>query len=448
MRLPAKSLITVLVLIATSLIALPAAQSAEYYTAETKYWVDCATGFRNIDCIETVEFSDPVSEKRDANGFLDYSSIVWKKANVSTNPKFIYKSVPPESAWTQQEFGIPCIGTRPDYRDGYHNDACYTASGLNPDGSDIIFHLMFGGSGEGFNIYQWVDQGIVRNWNREDGWSAKTVPDGSTWRVTIKSNSVGQNAGVITSNMKNPNITVAKGSDGILRTVILGSVYPNQFNCKIPGQNYNPNSERDNCKHPESYAETASQGFTISISPYIYQFEKLKGFTPGGIFVSGSTGALGQVQYDQDQGIITVPMSGPHFLMDQKTLNKGWMETAVKGEVIRKAFSLDPAQAGNIVKVEISEGDGKEEIATYTSRYLKALDVFEIRAYNFGFSNPVLKVRLKPTTAQTSVSAAKPATSMGGPQGKRMSTIMCVKGKDSRRITAFNPKCPKSWRKK
>jgi hypothetical protein len=299
---------------------------------------------------------------------------------------------------------------------------------------------MFGGGGEGFNIYQWVDQGIVRNWDREDGWSAKTVPDGSTWRVTIKSNSVGQNAGVITSNMKNPNITVTKGSDGIFRTVILGSVYPNQFNCKIPGQNYNPQSERDNCKHPQSYAETASQGFTISISPYIYQYDKLKGFAPGGIFVSGSTGSLGQVQYDQDQGIITVPMSGPHFLMDQKTLNKGWMETAVKGEVIRKAFNLDPAQAGNIVKVEISEGDGKSEIATYTSRYLKSLDVFEIRAYNFGFSNPTLKVKLKPITQQTQPSAA--------PQGKKMSTIMCVKGKDSRRITATNPKCPKGWRKR
>lgn len=124
------------------------------------------------------------------------------------------------------------------------------------------------------------------------------------------------------------------------------------------------------------------------------------------------------------------------------------METAVKGEVIRKAFNLDPAQAGNIVKVEISEGDGKAEIATYTSRYLTSLDVFEIRAYNFGFSSPTLRVKLKPMTTQQPAGSQNSGSSMAAPKGKKMSTIMCVKGKDSRRITAFNPKCPKGWRKK
>ena len=279
---------------------------------------------------------------------------------------------------------------------------------------------MFGGSGEAFNIYQWVDKGIVRNWDREDGWTANTVPEGSTWRITVKSNSLGANAGVITSNMKNPNVTVTKGSDGISRTIILGSVYPNQYNCKVPGQAFDPRSSENSCNHPESYAETASQGFSITVMPYIYQFEKLKGYANGGIFVSGSTGSLGQVQYDQDQGIITVPMSGPHFLFDRKTLNKGWMETAVKGEVIRKAFNLDPAQAGNIVKVEISEGNGKEEIATYTSRYLKSLDVFEIRAYNFGFSSPTLKVKLKPISTQPTGSSPNSNAASAAPKGKKL----------------------------
>lgn len=448
MRVTLKALVTLLSLIGTFLIGIPSAQAVDYYPSETKYWVDCSTGFRNNDCIESVEFSDPASEKRDANGFLDYASIVWKKATVSVNPKFTYKSLAPESAWKQDEFGIPCIGVRPNYGEGYHHDSCYTASGLNPDGSDIIFRLMTSGSGESFNIYQWVDKGVVRSWDREDGWTANTVPDGSTWRITVKSNGLGQNAGVLTSNMKNPNISVSKGSDGVSRTVILGSVYPNQYSCKIPGQAFDPRSSENNCNHPESYAETASQGFSITVMPYIYQFEKLKGFIPGGIFVSGSTGSLGQVQYDQNQGIITVPMFGPHFLFDRKTLNKGWMETAVKGEVIRKAFNLDPAQAGNIVKVEISEGNGKEEIATYTSRYLTSLDVFEIRAYNFGFSSPTLRVKLKPMSTQQPAGSQNSGSSMAAPKGKKMSTIMCVKGKDSRRITAFNPKCPKGWRKK
>jgi hypothetical protein len=100
------------------------------------------------------------------------------------------------------------------------------------------------------------------------------------------------------------------------------------------------------------------------------------------------------------------------------------------------------------VKVEISEGDGKAEIATYTSRYVKALDVFEIRAYNFGFSSPTLKVKLKPITTQPANNSQNFGSSAAAPKGKKMSTIMCVKGKDSRRITGVNPKCPKGWRKK
>ena len=417
---------------------LPSAKAANYFAADTKYWVDCSSGFRTTDCLESVEFSDPVSEIRDANGFLDYSSIVWKKTEVITNPKFVYKQVP--EAFTGPLPNIPNLCERAHVINDFLHDVCYVAKGLDPDGKDIIFRLQVNGNGEAFGVHQWVEQGILPNWIREDGWVAKTVPNGSTWRLTFKSEGLAKDAGVITSNMKNPNITISKGSDGTPRISILGSVFPNQHACVIPGQPFDPKDEINACQHPESYAQTASEGLNISITPYNYQFEKLKGFTPGGIFVSGTSNSLGQVQYDQELGIITVPMRGPHFLFDRKTLNKGWMETAIKGEVIRKAFNLDPAQAGNIVKVEISEGEGKAEIATYTSRYLSSLDVFEIKAYNFGFSSPTLKVKLKTLTTQSSTKTA--------PQGKKMSTIMCVKGKDSRRITAINPKCPKGWRKR
>ena len=438
--------LSVVALVTSLLTPLSSAHAADYYPAETKFWVDCSSGFRTTDCIESVEFSDPASEKRDANGFLDYASIVWKKATTTPNSRFKYKQYPEQGQ--PQRDQVPDICSRAPANAEFLHDVCYTAKGLNPDGSDIIFRLMVDGNGGAFGVYQWVEQGISRNWDRGDGWVAQTVPDGSTWRITVKSDSLAKDTGVVTSNMKNPNINVTKGSDGISRTTILGSVYPNQYGCVVPGKAFDPRADIIDCQHPESYAQTASQGFSISITPYNFQFEKLKGYAPGGIFVSGSTNSLGQVQYDQEQGIITVPMKGPHYLFDRKTLNKGWMEVAVKGEVIRKAFSLDPAQAGNIVRVEISESENKTDIATYTSRYEKTLDVFEIRAYNFGFSSPTLKVKLKPITTQTANPSKSGNPSAAAPQGKKMSTIMCVKGKDSRRITAFNPKCPKGWRKK
>jgi hypothetical protein len=172
---------------------------------------------------------------------------------------------------------------------------------------------------------------------------------------------------------------------------------------------------------------------------YVFQFEKLKGFPAGGIFVSGPTGSLGQVQYDQNEGAIVVPMSGPHFLFDRKTLNKGWMEVSIKGEVIRRAFNLEPERAGQVARVEISYEAGKSDVATYSSRYLSGLDVFEIRAYNFGFSSPTLTLKMPPAKKTSSASASNTS------KGTSRASITCVKGKVQKVVTGKSPKCPKGY---
>ena len=419
----------------------PASSSEEFYPAETPYWVDCSTGFRNTDCVESVEFSDPAAEKRDSNGQLDYSSIVWKKTLPSVNPKFVYKKTNYELGEFSNDPTKVCESVPPNLngsRGVYLHDACYTASGLLPDGKDLIFRLMISGSGPFFEIYQWVDQGEKRTWNREDGWSAQTVPDGSTWRIALKSNAIAKNAGAITANMKNPLITFGKSSDGTALTYIQGTVFPNQWQCLIPGQPRDmKQDQREVCKHPESYAQTASTGFSIQLMPYVFQFEKLKGYPAGGIFVSGPTGSLGQVQYNQDEGAIVVPMSGPHFLFDRKTLNKGWMEVSIKGDVIRRAFNLEPNVAGQVARVEISYEAGKSDVATYNSRYLKELDVFEIRAYNFGFSSPTLTVKMPP--------AKKSSANATSNKGSNRASITCTKGKVQKVVTGKAPKCPKGY---
>jgi len=423
------------------IVVTPQSSSQEFYPSETPYWVDCSLGFRSTDCVESVEFSDPTTEKRDANGQLDYSSIAWKKTVPSVNPKFGYK----KTDYNLSEFrGDPtksCDAVPPNpngSRGVYLHDACYTASGLLPDGKDLVFRLMISGSGSSFEIYQWVDQGEKRTWNREDGWSAQTVPDGSTWRITLKSNAIAANAGTITANMKNPLVTFGKSSDGVSLTYIQGTVYPNQYGCQVPGRAFDPSADpRVTCAIQDTYAETASTGFSIYLSPYIYQFEKLKGYPAGGIFVTGPTGSLGQVQYDQDQGQITVPMYGPHYLFDRKTLNKGWMEVSIKGEVIRRAFNLEPSQAGQVAKVEISYAQGQSDVATYNSRYLKELDVFEIRAYNFGFSSPTLSIKMPP--------AKKASGNTSASKSNSRASITCTKGKVQKVVTGKAPKCPKGY---
>jgi len=438
-----RKVLTLVICLTLPVIFAPAAAPQEYFQSETRFWVDCSLGSRTTDCVQSVEFSDPTKEKRDANGQLDYSSIVWIKTTPKLNSKFVYKKTAYPTSDFEYLIGKPCesIGNNADFL----HDACYTASGLLPDGKDLLFRLQIGSSGPFFNIYQWVDQGVQRSWDRGD-WVAQTVPDGSTWRITLKSKSLAQNAGAITSNMKNPYIAFGRSTDGDLLTYIQGTVYPNQWQCLSPDKPNATDAERGElCVHPESYAQTASTGFSIDVMPYVFQFEKLSGYTPGGIFVSGPTGSLGQVQYDKEQGVITVPMSGPHFLFDRKTLNKGWMEVSIKGDIIRQAFNLEPKNAGQLAKVEISYVEGKADVASYATRYIPELDTFEIRAYNFGFSAPTLRVKMPPAKTTQSTQSTQ-STSKKAPS--KTTSITCVKGKNIKTIKGNPPKCPSGYVKR
>lgn len=446
MTIMVRRVLTLVICLTLPVIFAPAAAPQEYFQSETRFWVDCSLGSRTTDCVQSVEFSDPAKEKRDANGQLDYQSIVWIKTTPKLNSKFVYK----KTAYSASEFEnlgdktCESIGNSADFL----HDACYTASGLLSDGKDLLFRLQIGSSGPFFGIYQWVDQGVQRSWDRGD-WFAQTVPDGSTWRITLKSKSLAQNAGAITSNMKNPYIAFGRSTDGDLLTYIQGTVYPNQWQCLSPDKpNATPAERGELCKHPESYAETASTGFSIDVMPYVFQFEKLSGYTPGGIFVSGPTGSLGQVQYDKEQGVITVPMSGPHFLFDRKTLNKGWMEVSIKGDIIRKAFNLEPKNAGQLAKVEISYVEGKADIASYATRYIPELDTFEIRAYNFGFSAPTLRVKMGLPKPTQSTQSTQPSQSTSKKAPSKITSITCVKGKTIKTIKGNSPKCPSGYVKR
>ena len=420
-----------------SFISLPTqAQAADWLGAETKYWVDCAAGFRNIDCIDSIEFSLPGSEKRDPNtGVLDYSSITWIKAKYTKNGKYKYK----ESYSGQERSEDPCN----QYGNGdYFADGCYTATGLKSGGGDVLFRMMIHTGSESMQAMQWVDAGEDNPAIREDGWKAITVPVGSTWRLTLKSNSLARELGWLQSNVKNPLITISQGSDGVSRVAVSGTVYPAFGNCTVAGMKKPPTTPDEKwCAQPDTYAETMSQGFNINFMPYQYTTAAMKGTAAGGVIVS-TNGQQSELRYDKEQGILWVPTFAPHFEFDKKTVNKGWMEASIKGDVVRKAFNLDPETAGNFAKVEIVTQDGVEDVATFNLHYDKAIDTLLIRAYNFHYSAPTLKIVLKKPN-QTSIVTSVPPKSTN-----RNSTITCIKGKVTKKVSGVNPKCPSGYTKK
>lgn len=405
------------------------AHATGWLGSTTKNWIDCATGSRPTECIDSIEFSDRNAEVRDAStGALDYTSVKWIKTTFEKNKKFEYGKL-----WdnlVRSDDGCDSYGNG-----DYFPDGCYTAKGIKSDGGDITFHMQLEEWGDSLNLIQWVNKGEDNPAVREDGWKAITVPVGSTWRVTLKSNQLAQKLGWTQSNTKNPRINIYKGSDGISRIELTGTVYPSFGGCNVTGEKKPvTTTDQEWCAKPDTYAETMSTGLSIHMMPYAYTTAAMAGSAAGGVVIS-SNGQMSEVRFDQAQGVLTVPMFGPHFEFDKKTINKGWMETSIKGDVVRKAFHLDPATAGNFAKVEVADNNGVADVATYNLRYLKDIDTIEIRAYNFHYSAPTVKITL-----------GKPASVL--PSKPKATTIKCAKGTVVKSVTGINPKCPSGYKKK
>jgi len=128
-------------------------------------------------------------------------------------------------------------------------------------------------------------------------------------------------------------------------------------------------------------------------------------------------------------GILTYKIGGLHY--DSKGgLTSGNYDLVMRSDVARclYKFTKAPIQAS----ISISYETGDRQIAT---KVVSERDGWlYLGAYNFSFSSPTIKVKL----TQTSVPVAKP----------KSITILCTKGKLTKKVTAVNPKCPTGYKKK
>jgi len=104
---------------------------------------------------------------------------------------------------------------------------------------------------------------------------------------------------------------------------------------------------------------------------------------------------------------------------------------------------FDPAIAAGYAKVEVSYQDGTTKIATVSAKYDSKNDWINLRAYGFTYSSPSLAVSFK--GPEQAVKQPVQATKTVAP---KKSTITCVKGKTSKKVTGAPPKCPTGFKKK
>lgn len=120
-------------------------------------------------------------------------------------------------------------------------------------------------------------------------------------------------------------------------------------------------------------------------------------------------------------------------------LNKGQFHLVLKESVAECLWRLDPNNLAS-AEVQVVYGDGTPIVGTSTFKTENGWVYISID--NFTFSSPTFAVTMKNSSSQNQ--AAKSATQAK----KKKSTITCIKGKVSKKITSIDPKCPVGYKKK
>ena len=137
--------------------------------------------------------------------------------------------------------------------------------------------------------------------------------------------------------------------------------------------------------------------------------------------------------FDSAEGALNYKVAAPHLAADGSEFS-GTYDLIMSSSVARCIYNFTSAPISASVSITTSDG-GVQKVATTVLNERNGW--LHLGAYGFGFSSPTLKVKL----TQAAVTApVKPV--------QKKTTITCVKGKTSKKVTAVAPKCPSGFKKK
>ncbi len=167
-----------------------------------------------------------------------------------------------------------------------------------------------------------------------------------------------------------------------------------------------------------------------------------KGFT-GVIGTNAVVYSDGPPKFDKAEQSLNYTVGASHF--DSKgELFKGYYQLNLRSDVARclYGFGSAPIQA----KIEVSSSDGTPSVATTVIS--ESDGWLKMTASGFTFSTPKIKVKLSQEVTAPSPMPSESAAPSTAPIAAKKTSITCVKGKISKKVTAIAPTCPKGYKKK
>jgi hypothetical protein len=254
-----------------------------------------------------------------------------------------------------------------------------------------------------------------------------SLPEGYYFEFKLKSSGFSKKIKWVLSNVRDPEVSVA----GDIITV--KGLPENSPSAQLGDQV---------CEQNLLKAKTTKRN--IAVNMIYYDAGNKTGETRPDDVILGTNGwwCLSDFRFDRVNQQIVVKVGNAHFDEFGNEI-QGWMELKIKGNRARDWWGIDPAIAAGYAKVEVSYQDGTTKIATVSAKYDSKNDWINLRAYGFTYSSPSLAVSFKgPEQAvKQPVQATKTVAA-------RKTSITCVKGKTTKKVTAVSPKCPAGFKKK
>jgi hypothetical protein len=259
--------------------------------------------------------------------------------------------------------------------------------------------------------------------------------------------------------------SIAGGGDYLTKlTPTLQDTYKSYFNSKQYPlfDNYTADRGSASLKAFSDWAPVLGEKATVM--PTVWSFRNIKkdefvvsGLQAGRCIVSAmKTGIGGMVStnatvyssgppvFNESTQSLDYKVAAPHFT-SKGDVFRGYYNLKITAETARCIYNFKPIPMQATISVV---GDSGEKIVGTT--IVKSDDKWvELTAANFEFSSPTLRVKFSENISKVeATSAPSPTPSLAPRTVAKKSTLLCVKGKLTKKISGVNPKCPAGYKKK
>jgi hypothetical protein len=148
--------------------------------------------------------------------------------------------------------------------------------------------------------------------------------------------------------------------------------------------------------------------------------------------------AAGTPYWDKATDSLNFGVVAPHLKVNGEQ-NTGFFTLWAPEDFIKCRWPENTLIGAPKITVEVLNPDGTQQVAVTSVR--QANKTLYFSASGFHYSSPTIRVAASKPAAMPTQSASPSAVA-------KKTTITCIKGKSSKKVTAVNPKCPAGWKKK